>query len=458
VTWLEIVLLIALVINIGSIVTLWYQRHNQATTRSNTRAAANTHATHPNTQQHTTFRPDFDRPVLFSPLFMVVASAIDSGMVIVNSERRVQFINIHAEELLNVHAGAVEEQGLMTLLRDYQADEMVRDVLQDNEPREMILQPVSSERTLHLRCKPFKTDENISGVILLIRDVTQISMLERARRDLVANVSHELRTPLASINLLVETLQSEPPPDVSQRMLAQMTQEIEAVIQLADELHELSKIEAGRVTLKLAPENIKKTVEHALERIRPQANRKNIHIESSVPSKHLPVLMDPQRVGQILLNLLHNAIKFTPENGLVKVRAYVIRIDEDKSDNHHQVVKDTFSLFNQTSPVTGWIESGSTETLSDDDEKSSESLNIPLAHPPGRWMLVRVCDTGIGIPMQDLTRIFERFYKVDRARSRGGTGLGLAIAKHLVEGHGGRLWADSEEGSGSTFSFTLPMA
>ncbi|MBX0327322.1 cell wall metabolism sensor histidine kinase WalK [Oscillochloris sp. ZM17-4] len=119
--------------------------------------------------------------------------------------------------------------------------------------------------------------------------------------------------------------------------------------------------------------------------------------------------MDPDRVGQVLLNLLHNAVKFSAEGGEVRVQAHMIAEDAGR---------------------------------------------------PGPWLLVNVCDTGVGIPAQDLPRIFERFYKVDRARTRhvGGTGLGLAIAKHLVEGHGGRLWADSVEGRGSTFSFTLPVA
>lgn len=130
--------------------------------------------------------------------------------------------------------------------------------------------------------------------------------------------------------------------------------------------------------------------------------------------------MDGDRIGQVLLNLLHNAVKFTPEGGTITVTAHVLHIAVD-------------------------------------DPPSREDRP---PHPAGTWVLISVSDTGIGIPSRELRRIFERFYKVDRARTRhaGGTGLGLAIAKHLVEGHGGRIWATSQEGQGSTFWFTLPAA
>jgi two-component system phosphate regulon sensor histidine kinase PhoR len=188
-----------------------------------------------------------------------------------------------------------------------------------------------------------------------------------------------------------------------------------------DELHELAQIESGRVTLKLAPQNIHPVIDRALERIQPQAERKGLQVGAQYTPDDPPVLMDADRIGQVLLNLLHNAVKFTTHGGTVNIRTAVLDIGAG------------------------------------DPANLSEAL---AGHPAGRWLCVSVSDTGIGIPSQDLPRIFERFYKVDRSRTRnaGGTGLGLAIAKHLVEGHGGRLWADSTEGRGSTFSFTLPSA
>ncbi len=350
------------------------------------------------------------------PLFQSAVAALDSGLIVVDLERQIRLLNRRAEELL---APAVDTlgQGLIMLLRDHQADALVAETLRDGEAREMAMKPISSGRTLRVQCSPIAPNGQTIGAMLLIRDITQLSMLERSRRDLVANVSHELRTPLASLKLLVETLQSEPPPEVARRMLGQMAQEVDAVTQLVDELHELSQIESGRVTLKLTPTPIRPVVERALERIKPQADRKRIAIAAEFHDAASCALIDGDRVGQVLLNLLHNAVKFSAPGGHVTVRTELVNHNGD----------------------------------AEHDEVSPGG---------GLWLQVSVIDTGIGIPAQELPRIFERFYKVDRARTRnaGGTGLGLAIAKHLVEGHGGRLWASSVEGQGSTFSFTLPAA
>jgi two-component system phosphate regulon sensor histidine kinase PhoR len=269
----------------------------------------------------------------------------------------------------------------------------------------------------------------------------------------VANVSHELRTPLASVKLLVETLQSEPPPPIAQRMLTQMAQEVDAVTQLVAELHELSQIESGRVALQMAPAALAPVATRALERIRPQAERKTLQISAQVPDYLPPVLIDTNRIGQVLLNLLYNAVKFTPPGGSVVIRAFTLTIGPEAQN-------------------VGYVERRLNDAPLDYPAGERRRRAIPLAQQgrptiaipqplgPGDWMLVTIADSGIGIPRAELPRIFERFYKVDRARTRnaGGTGLGLAIAKHLVEGHGGRIWATSEEGAGSTFYCALPLA
>lgn len=354
--------------------------------------------------------------VLHHPVFQTVVTALDAGVIVVDRERQVHLANRKAGELLDLPKPSSGE-GLILLLRDYQADALAAETLRDGEEREMTMKPISSGRTLRLQCSPIAPDGVIIGALLLIHDVTQLSMLERSRRDLVANVSHELRTPLASLKLLVETLQSDPPPDVAQRMLGQIAQEVDAVTQLVEELHELSQIESGRVTLKLAPTPIRPVVERALARIKPQADRKQISITTEFHDPNSCALMDGDRIGQVLLNLLHNAVKFSAPGGSVVVRTALVQ-----HNGQHAPTDDSYA--------------------------------------GGAWLRISVSDTGIGIPAQELPRIFERFYKVDRARTRnaGGTGLGLAIAKHLVEGHGGCLWADSVEGQGSTFSFTLPAA
>ena len=315
----------------------------------------------------------------------------------------------------------------------------------------MLLRPLQGGRTLRLRAQPISTD-GMHGAVLLVRDVTQLSMLERARRDMVANVSHELRNPLASVKLLVETLQSEPPPAIAQDMLNKMAQEVDAIAQLVDELHELSQIESGRVALQLAPTALAPVVARALERIRPQAERKALHISAQVADCLPPALMDSSRIGQVLLNLLHNAVKFTPVGGDITIRAFVITIGAEAQR-------------------IGYVERRTPGASPPADERRSvaapplarqgrPTVDMPQPLAPGDWMLVTVADTGIGIPAEDLPRIFERFYKVDRARTRNasGTGLGLAIAKHLIEGHGGSVWATSIEGAGSTFFFALPLA
>lgn len=368
-------------------------------------------------------RPPDTLAGLDQPLFAAAAASLDVGMVVVDPDRQVRFANTQAETLLEISAQIAAVSGLITLLRDHQADSMVAEVLQDGEPREMTMRPIASGRTLRLRSTALTTNEQIVGALLVIRDVTQLSMLERSRRDMVANVSHELRTPLASLKLLVETLQSEPPPEVARRMLDQAAQEVDAVTQLVDELHELSQIESGRVALKLAPLSIQPVIERAIERIKPQADRKGLQVAAELNSPATLVLIDADRIGQVLLNLMHNAVKFTSQGGSMCVSTALL-------------------------------------DLAAGTKLPEQVRRAVVEHSGSRWMLVSVSDTGIGISPQELPRIFERFYKVDRSRTRnaGGTGLGLAIAKHLVEGHGGKLWVESVEGRGSTFSFTLPLA
>lgn len=447
---LDMFLLVALLVSLAAALS-FRARLQQAREQARTRFQA---ATPPATTRGNTFT--VEEPDLASPLFCLVASSVECGLVLVDSERKICFLNTYARELLNIDPHTVAGQGVITLLRDYQADNLVSEVLHDTELREMTLHSTATERTLHLRCTALAHNGTPGGALLVMNDITQISMLERARRDLVANVSHELRTPLSSLKLLVETVQSEPPPDVTRKMLGQMSNEIDMVTQLVDELHELAQIESGRVTLQLAPGQIGPVVQQAFTRIQPQANRKHIQVHSYIQSHHPPVLMDKHRVGQVLLNLLHNAVKFTPENGAIMVQAEVITVDEQTPCTNPSEQRTTYAGNASTPRLLQQRRPG--EYMADGGDRVV--IMLPADHPPGQWVVTSITDTGIGIPVQDIPRIFERFYKVDRSRNRdsGGTGLGLAIAKHLVEGHGGRLWVDSEEGRGSAFYFTLPLA
>jgi two-component system phosphate regulon sensor histidine kinase PhoR len=239
-------------------------------------------------------------------------------------------------------------------------------------------------------------------ILLLFQDLTRVRRLESVRRDFISNISHELRTPLASLKALAETLQSgalEDPP-AAQRFLSRMETEVDALSHMVTELLELTRIESGQVPLKLSSISPCQLLENASERLRLQAERAglSVHIDCS---QVLPeVTADPPRLEQVLVNLIHNAVKYTPPGGEIILTAY-----------------------NQVDII-----------------------------------IFSVKDTGVGIPSDDLPRVFERFYKADRARSGGGTGLGLAIARHLVEAHGGRIWAESVEGQGSTFFFTIPIS
>ncbi len=238
--------------------------------------------------------------------------------------------------------------------------------------------------------------------MLVLQDLTQMRRLETVRRDFISNISHELRTPLASLKALVDTLRDgalDDPP-AARHFINRIEVEVDALTQMVQELLELSRIESGQAPLRLRPTLVADIVLPPVERLQPQADRNELTVTVDLPADLPPVLADAERAQQVVTNLVHNAIKFTPRGGAVHVSATAV----------------------------------------------------------GDEVEISVSDTGIGIAAEDLPRIFERFYKADRARASGGTGLGLAIARHVVQGHGGRIWAESQQGRGSRFAFTLLRA
>jgi two-component system phosphate regulon sensor histidine kinase PhoR len=271
------------------------------------------------------------------------------------------------------------------------------------------------------------------GTLLLIQDLTRVRRLEAVRRDFISNVSHELRTPLASLKALTETLQEgalEDPP-AARRFLARIEAEVDALTQMATELLELSRIESGQVPLETKTVQPELLLTSAVDRMRTQAQRANLTLRVEIPDGLPAIHADGPRLEQVLVNLLHNAIKFTPSGEVV---AGVQAPAQIPLAEHP----------------------GGTNAPDSGGEKEGGRPSVVFS----------VRDTGIGIPADDLARIFERFYKTDRARARaelnrsagGGTGLGLSIAKHIVEAHGGEIWAESQEGRGSTFFFSIPVA
>jgi two-component system phosphate regulon sensor histidine kinase PhoR len=222
------------------------------------------------------------------------------------------------------------------------------------------------------------------------------------RQDFVANISHELRTPITSLKALADTLQEGAIDDrsVAQDFLKKMNGEIDRLSQMVQELGDLSRIESGETTLNKQPVDIVEIVNKVVESLKAQADRAGLKLNVSISTSLPEALADGDRVQQVLVNLIHNAIKFTPPGGTIDVSAIADR----------------------------------------------DSIQISVA------------DTGIGIPDDDLPRIFERFYKSDKARTSGaGTGLGLAIVKHIIEAHGGSVWVESIEGKGATFYLTVPL-
>jgi two-component system phosphate regulon sensor histidine kinase PhoR len=240
------------------------------------------------------------------------------------------------------------------------------------------------------------------STLMILQDLTQLRRLETVRRDFISNVSHELRTPLASLKALAETLREgalDDPP-AAQRFILRMETEIDNLTQLVNELLELSRIESGKVSLSFQRIQACNLLRPAYERMSLQAERAGLELILDCQPELPVVFADPDRITQVMINLIHNAIKFTPPGGRITISAYLDR---------HNIV-----------------------------------------------FFVR--DTGVGIARKDLGRIFERFYKADRARTGGGTGLGLSIARHMIESHGGYIWAESDEDKGSTLYFSLPIA
>lgn len=242
------------------------------------------------------------------------------------------------------------------------------------------------------------------------RDITALRRLEQVRKDFVANVSHELRTPLTSIKGYVEALLdgAKDNPEEAVRFLQIILKQSDRLNLILDDLLQLSQIESGLVRFRRDPVQLSALVERTLPLIKPLADKKRQTLTTAVPPGLPPVSGDEDRLVQVLTNLLDNAVKYTPEGGVIS--------------------------------VTGQLAPRAAE----------EPAQVELA----------VADTGIGIPEGDRPRVFERFYRVDKARSRelGGTGLGLSIVKHIVEGHGGRVWVEANQPAGSRFVLRLPVA
>ena len=328
----------------------------------------------------------------------VILAHIGDGIIVTDSSGNVTLLNYAAEKIFNIQNEKAQDHTFIEVVRDHEIDSVVQRCLEIGEKQTGLVYYRAKRLFLGIIATLLP---EAGGCVILIQNLTELRRMETIRRDFISNITHELRTPLSSIKALAETLKEGAIDDepVAKDFLERINGEVDRLAQMVQELSELSRIESGETPLQKSIFNAADVLDTSIQRMKPQADRAGIALSLEMPDQ-LPVLNgDRDRIEQVLINLIHNAIKFTQPGGTITVSAAV----RDKS------------------------------------------------------LQFSVSDTGAGIPADDLTRIFERFYKADKARSGSGTGLGLAIAKHVVAAHGGEIWVESIEGKGSQFYFTIPL-
>jgi two-component system phosphate regulon sensor histidine kinase PhoR len=348
-----------------------------------------------------------DQPPQAAPEFQdhqqVIFDSMIEGLLLLDEHGRIRLANRAFVDLFGVTSD-IRGWTIIEALRLHELAALVTSLETQKQVLgfEMKL-PGPTERWLQINAAAiFNGGGKRHGTVLVLHDLTRVKQLEKARQEFVANVSHELRTPLSLIKGYVETLLdgARDNPETATRFLQTIDRNAERLRLLIEDLLAISELETGRVKLNLQTVVFAPAVAKVLEDFKSRAAAKSVTLVNQAPD--LPVRADPDRLDQMLGNLVDNAIKYGRTSGTVTVGARP-------------------------------TDSGQVE--------------------------VSVQDDGPGIPSDALERVFERFYRVDKARSReqGGTGLGLAIVKHLVQSHGGRVWATSQPGHGATFYFTLPQ-
>jgi two-component system, OmpR family, phosphate regulon sensor histidine kinase PhoR len=332
-----------------------------------------------------------------------ILGSMVEGVAVVNGAERLVFANQGFAEILGLDVPPRSGSALVEVVRQKEMIEAVRQVLA-GEPRveSEIVTGTLRQRFFAATVAAVRAGDT-SGAVVVLHDITELRKLERVRRDFVANVSHEFKTPLTAIQGFSETLLAGAidDPQNRERFLGIILEHSRRLARLTDDLLKLSKMDADRLEVEIRSVSVAELIESCLETAQHRASEKDLQITVEEPNDLPAIAGDRRRLAEVLQNLLDNAIQYTLPGGRIVVRAELRDLD----------------------------------------------------------VIFTVSDTGIGIPKVDQSRIFERFYRVDAARSReaGGTGLGLAIAKHLVEVHGGRIWVDSEIGQGSHFHFSVPI-
>ncbi len=334
-----------------------------------------------------------------------ILASMNDGVIAIDRNGDILLINPAVERMFNIKAGESIGKGVIEVIRNFDLEKLLHESLGSEESITRELQFFIPEpKSFRVSTAPLTNETGAVGVVAVMRDITAFREVERMKTDFVANVSHELKTPLTSIKGFVETLMDGAleEPETARYFLEIINDETDRLNRLINDLLSLSRIEAKHVGTRRLPLNLDKLIMNTVSILSPQANEKNQALNVDIKAPLSVVLADEDMIGQLMINLLDNAIKYTPEGGRIDIKA----------ENWHDEVK------------------------------------------------VAIVDTGIGIPRESIPRLFERFYRVDKARSRelGGTGLGLAIVKHILEVHNGRIEVESRLGQGSTFSFYLPVA
>ncbi|MBT9170246.1 MAG: Sensor histidine kinase ResE [Actinobacteria bacterium] len=337
-----------------------------------------------------------------TPMEIVLSNMAD-GVLVTDAQTRIIMCNPAAEKIFGFEASRVMGRRTIEVFPSYRVEELVSKALGGEEAFSEVEIYDPRRRILKMKVSPLRAERNeMMGVVLVVDDVTKVRQLEKARREFTANVSHELRTPISAIQALAEALLegASHDPHLSTRFAESIYQETRQLANLVEDILYLSRLESEEIPLHKNPVSPGVMAEKAVDRFRAQAKEKRIELKVKIPPNISPIAVNEQYMIISLSNLLDNAIKYTPAGGTVSVIL----------------------------------------------EEGEEEISF------------RVSDTGAGIPTRELPRIFERFYRVDKARSHesGSTGLGLSIAKHVVEKHGGRIEVKSFLGKGSTFTIHLP--
>jgi two-component system phosphate regulon sensor histidine kinase PhoR len=332
-------------------------------------------------------------------LASVLAHMAD-GVIMTDVNGNILLANQTASKLFGFKEEDTIARPVIEVVHDHEVDEILKLCLKTGKEQTAQFESGLSKRFLRAIAVPIVTGKP-SGALVLFQDLTELRSLQTMRREMVGNISHELRTPIAGIKAMVETLQGSAIDDkeAARDFLARIESEADRLTQMVSELTQLSRIETGKAELRMEPVNINLLIEDAITQLNPLAEKQQVDLFKELFTELPLVQVDKERIKQAIINLVHNAIKFNSPGGKV-----IISTKSDRAS-----------------------------------------------------VIVSVSDTGMGIPKEDLPHVFERFYKADEARTSGGSGLGLAIAKHTVQAHGGDIRVQSEEGKGSTFSFSLPL-